>query len=66
MSQFKTANTLSALLTLEARVCQARCVLQRTSDRDPAFERRVRQLVLLVEKRDRILSTFGRACLAAW
>ena len=44
---------LRALVALEERVNAARDRLQQTSERDPAFERRVQVLVELVSKRDR-------------
>jgi hypothetical protein len=48
-----TPDPLRALLALYRRVDQARNLLQRTRDCDPAFERRVRNLVRLVDQRDR-------------
>ena len=48
---------LRALVALEERVTAARGCLQQTSERDPAFERRVKVLVELVRKRDRAFSS---------
>jgi hypothetical protein len=50
---------LRALVALEERVNLARLRLQRTTEVDPAFERRVRVLVELVRKRDHALSDDG-------
>ena len=41
-----------AIAALEERINLARVRLQRTTEADPAFERRVRVLVELVKKRD--------------
>jgi hypothetical protein len=46
---------LRNLTLLDRRVDQARDVLQRTHDGDPAFEKRVRNLVRLVDERERAL-----------
>ena len=43
-------------LALDAQVHQARTVLQHISDLDPKFEQRVRELMQLVEERDRALA----------
>ena len=45
--------SLRALAALDERVTLARVRLQRTTESDPAFERRVGVLVELVKKRDR-------------
>lgn len=50
---------MRALVALEERVNLARLRLQRTTEVDPAFERRVRVLVELVRKRDHALSDDG-------
>jgi hypothetical protein len=50
---------LRTLAALEERVTVARVRLQRTTEVDPAFERRVRALVDLVRKRDQALSGGG-------
>ena len=41
------------LAILDRRVDRARDLLQRTNDCDPAFEERVRNLVRLVDERER-------------
>jgi hypothetical protein len=50
---------LRSLVALEERVNLARGRLQRTTEADPAFERRVQVLVELVRKRDHALSGDG-------
>jgi hypothetical protein len=50
---------LRALAALEERVHLARVRLQRTTEVDPAFERRVRTLLDLVKKRDNVFSDDG-------
>jgi hypothetical protein len=50
---------LRALVALEERVNLARVRLQRTTEVDPAFEHRVKDLVELVRKRDHALSAAG-------
>ena len=52
--------SLRSLRALEARVGQAQLALQRTSDCDPAIEKRIRELMRLVEMRDRVLAPSGR------
>ena len=49
---------LPALIALEDRVSRAKVCLQRTSEADPAFERRVRTLIRLVDARDEACSGF--------
>ena len=53
--------SLRSLLALEARVGRAKLALQRTSDRDPAFERRIRELMRLVEMLDRAIVSCERS-----
>ena len=48
---------LPDLVALDERVDRARARLQRTTEADPAFERRVQTVVELVRKRDR--ASFG-------
>ncbi|HYW47561.1 MAG TPA: hypothetical protein VE959_32125 [Bryobacteraceae bacterium] len=55
MSPSRLIDSLRAFLSLEARVCEARLVLQETSDFHPDFERRVERLVRLVDERDQAL-----------
>jgi len=43
------------LVALDAQVCEARLLLQETSDFHPDFERRVKRLVRLVDERDQAL-----------
>ena len=50
---------MRALAVLEDRVNLARLRLQRTTEVDPAFERRVSVLVELVRKRDEAFSDDG-------
>jgi len=47
---------LRAVIALDRQVSEARAVLQRTSERHPDFERRVSMLVMLVSKRDQVLT----------
>jgi|HubBroStandDraft_4_1064222.scaffolds.fasta_scaffold115487_3 hypothetical protein len=56
MSHSTNVVPLRALAALEERVNIARVRLQRTTEADPAFERRVKTLVELVRKRDHALS----------
>ena len=46
---------MRALVAIEYRVNLARARLQRTTEADPAFERRVKVLVELVRQRDHTL-----------
>jgi len=59
MRDYSNVVPLRALVALEDRVTLARVRLQRTTEVDPAFERRVRTLVELVRKRDHALSDDG-------
>ena len=59
MRDHRNVVPLRALAALEDRVTLARMRLQRTTEVDPAFERRVRTLVELVRKRDHALSDEG-------
>ncbi len=56
MQPFRNVVPLRGLAALDEQVQVARARLQRTTEADPAFERRVRTLVALVRKRDRALS----------
>ena len=59
MRDYSNVVPFRALAALEERVTLARVRLQRTTEVDPAFERRVRVLVELVRKRDHALSDDG-------
>jgi hypothetical protein len=59
MRDYSNVVPLRALAALEERVTVARVRLQRTTEVDPAFERRVRGLVELVRKRDHALCDDG-------
>jgi hypothetical protein len=56
VAQSHTVDPLRAVIALDRQVTRARAALQRTSEVDPYFERRVAALVELVDKRDRILN----------
>ena len=52
---------IRSLTALDRRLDEARDILQRTDDRDPAFEKRVRDLIRLTDKRERtFLATFHK------
>jgi hypothetical protein len=55
MSRPRVFDPWRAVVVLDAQVTQARLDLQRTAEVHPAFERRVKKLMSLVEKRDRAL-----------
>lgn len=57
---FNNRDPLRAVIALDRQVSRARAALQRTSELDPAFERRVAALVELVSRRDQVLG--GAAC----
>jgi hypothetical protein len=48
-------DSLRTLVALDRQVCEARLLLQETSDFHPDFERRVKRLVRLVDERDQAL-----------
>jgi hypothetical protein len=60
MQPVRVIRSLRSLLALEYRVGRAQRALQRTSDRDPAIERRIKALMRLVEMRDRAMASPGR------
>ena len=55
MSPSRLIDSLRTLVALDAQVCEARLLLQETSDFHPDFERRVKRLVRLVDERDQAL-----------
>ena len=55
MSPYRLIDSLRMLVALDAQVCEARLLLQETSDFHPDFERRVKRLVRLVDERDQAL-----------
>jgi len=59
MRQFRNVVPLRTLAALDERVSLARARLQRTTEIDPAFERRVKVLVELVRKRDQAVAGNG-------
>ena len=60
MSNTRVSDTFRALVALDASVSRARLALQRTSDVHPRFERRVKRLIDLIDRRDRALSPAAR------
>jgi len=51
-----TAISPTSLAKVEKRVSKARNAVQKSSDRDPAFERRLKDLLLLIALRERLCS----------
>jgi hypothetical protein len=60
MQRFAVTPSLRSLLALEDRVDRAQLRLQRTSDCDPAIQKRIAELMRLVEMRDRATALPGR------
>ena len=60
MQPVEIIRSLRSLLALDARVGSAQRALQRTRDCDPAIEKRVGELMRLVEMRDRAMAPPGR------
>ena len=56
MVNFDHLDPLRAVIVLDREVSRARAVLQRTSEVDAAFERRVAALIELVSRRDLVLA----------
>jgi len=59
MLRRRSIHPLREVLALDERVSRARQALQRTSDQDPSFERRIKVLVHLVEQREKALGRAG-------
>jgi hypothetical protein len=59
MQPVSVTRSLRSLLALEAQVGRAQLALQRTSDRDPVIEKRIRELMRLAEARDRAMYPSG-------
>jgi hypothetical protein len=57
MQPVRVTRSLRSLLALEDSVGRAQLALQRTSDRDPAIEKRIKELMRLVEARDRAMAS---------
>lgn len=55
MAHFNIVDPLRAVVALDRKVHLARAALLLTSELHPDFERRVAELVELVDKRDRVL-----------
>jgi hypothetical protein len=59
MAQPSKPDLLRALIDLDGLVDQARADLQETTESHPQLERRIKRLVRLVARRDRLLAAAG-------
>jgi hypothetical protein len=60
MQPVEIIRSLRSLLALDARVGSAQRALQRSRDGDPAIERRIQELMRLLELRTRAMAPHGR------